>query len=333
MNKKVTQVNLDHFSLIISIGLMLGFLLLFKNSAVFGWIAADYEPEYVEYSRNIFHPDHMARVMYWGESILLPILANIFGASKSKTSFFFFCSFISILLLPIFAGLTYKKLDSLPKSLLLIFILGLSFLHNGGGSPDSMIIMLMGIAALTSSLLVMFFAIALCVLAHFSIALLATFGLSAVLYFSPLLNDREQRKRALIGMSALVVGRLLLELWFWRFNYLQSYGRLKYVMDAGFDLFLKRYLDAPLSFWLAPTVPFLAVFLTIFLYFCYLKKYKFCISALFPLFLGYLAMFFTVDGHRIFQAVTSGAFIYLVYCFISSIPNPLSKQPVAEVVD
>ena len=297
--------------------IILGCLIFFNYSQVFGWINADYEPVYVGYSQTIFHPDHMARVMYWGESILLPIISNLVGASKSKTSFFFLCGFIYLLLFPIFSYFALEKLKSPPRALFFILLLGISFLIDGGGSPDSLIILLLGIAALSNNFLLIFASIALSCLAHFSLTFVAIVGFVPLIYFSPFNNKNSALKTIGIMFLALILGRCMLELWFWKFDYLHTNGRIQYVIDLGFEFFKLNYLKNPAEFWLAPNIPFLLIFIGVALYFVYLKQFSFCFAALFGLFLAYIAMFFTLDGQRIFSVAISASWIYFLLAFMS----------------
>lgn len=307
--------------------IIFGGLIFFNFSQVFGWIGADYEPVYIGYSQTIFHPDHMARVMYWGESILLPIIANLLGASQSKTSFFFLCSFIYLLLFPVFSYLALERLKSTPRALLFIFLVGISYLINGGGSPDSLIILLMGIAALSNRLLIILICIMLSCLAHFSLTFVAVVGLIPLIYFSPFNSKSHSFKVIGILVVALIIGRLLLELWFWKFDYLHTNGRIKYVIDLGFEFFKLRYLKNPSEFWLAPNILFLTTFGVVALYFAYLRRVGFCLAALFGLCLAYTAMFFTVDGHRIFAVAISAPWIYFLLAFTRALNAPTLQGP------
>jgi hypothetical protein len=303
--------------------IVLGAFLFFHNSPAFDWIAADYEPVHIEYSQNIFHPSHMARVMYWGESILLPIIAKLIGASKSKTAFFFLCSFIYLLIFPIFVFLALERLKSASKALLFISLLGVSYLMDGGGGPDSLIILLMGVAALSSSLTITFICIVLACLAHFSLTTVAVMGLIPLVYFSPLMKRSDALKVIATLITGLIIGRGLLELWFWKFDYLHSAARIQYVFDTGYKFFEARYLKDPIHFWLTPKIPFLLIFTVVVLYFGYLKRSLFCLAALISVILAYVALFFTVDGYRIFAVAISAAWIYMLLAFTQCLNIPL----------
>jgi hypothetical protein len=110
-------------------------------------------------------------------------------------------------------------------------------------------------------------------LAHFSLTFVAVIGLIPLIYFSPLNNKGHSFKIIGILLAALIIGRLLLELWFWKFEYLHTNGRIKYVTDLGFEFFKLKYLKSPEEFWLAPKLSFLLIFGGVLFYFAYLSKF------------------------------------------------------------
>jgi hypothetical protein len=256
----------------------------------------------------------------------MPLLAKLIGASQSKTSFFFLCSFIYLSLFPTFSYLAFESLNSISRTLLFILLLGISLLIDGGGSPDGLIILLMGIAALSNSLLAIFICVVLSCLAHFSLSFVAVVGLIPLIYFSPLNSKSHSFKIIGTLLAALIVGRLLLELWFWKFEYLHTNGRIKYVTDLGFEFFTLKYLKSPEEFWLAPKLSFLFIYGGVLFYFAYLRKLAFSLAALFSLCLAYAAMFFTVDGHRIFAVSISAPWIYFLLTFTRTLNAPLLKE-------
>ena len=322
--KKVDYKNMIFylFSLILSC------YIFFRNSQFFNWLVIEYEPVYLGYSKEIFHPGHMAKVMYWGESILLPLLVQVIGASQSRAAYFFFCGLIYLAIIPTFAYLACQRLKSVSKALVFILLLVGTFPYlrqMDYSSPDFLTILLIGAAVLSESYLILFFGILLAVLSHFSIALVSTISLIPLLYFSPLLNQTSRRKTILYLISGLIAGRGLLALWYWKFDYLHTGGRTDYVVDLGVNFFVKRYLENPSQFWLTPQAAFLLLYVFTVLYFAYLKKYSFCFAALFTLFLAYAVMFFTVDGYRIFACVIAGAYTYLLLCLISHFQLALKR--------
>ena len=304
------------------LSLLLSCFLFFKNGQFFNWLVIEYQPVSLDYSKEIFHPGHMAKVMFWGESILLPLLVQLSCASQSKAAYFFFCGLISLAIIPTFAFLALRRLQSPFKAAIFILLLVGTFPYLRAmdySSTDFLTILLIGSAVLSQSYWILFIGILLAALSHFSIVLVSTIGLIPLLYFSPLLNPESRKKMVLYLIGGLLAGRGLLALWYWKFQYLHTGGRMDYVLDLGANFFVKRYLENPSQFWLIPQTSFLLLYFLTVLYFAYQKKYHFCIAALFALSLAYAAMFFTVDGYRIFAAVIAGAYGYLLLCLISQL--------------
>jgi len=209
--------------------LILSCYLLFNNSQFFNWFVIEYEPIYLVYSKEIFNPGHMAKVMYWGESILLPLLVQVSGASQSRSAYFFFCGLIYLAIIPTFSYLALQRLESLSKALLFILLLVTTFPYirqMDYSSPDFLTILLIGTAVLSESYLILFFGILLAALSHFSITLVSTIGLIPLLYFSPLLKPKSNRNAVLYLIGGLLAGRGLLALWYWKFDYLHTGGEL-----------------------------------------------------------------------------------------------------------
>ena len=309
--------------------ILLSCYIFFGNAHFFNWLVIEYQPVYLDYSKEIFHPEHMAKVMYWGESILLPLIVKVIGASQSKAAYFFLCGLISLAIIPTFSFLALHRLQSPIKAAIFILLLVGSFPYlwqMDYSSPDFLTILLIGSAVLSQSYWMLFCGILLAALSHFSITLVSTVGLVPLLYFSPLVNPETRKKTVLYLIGGLLAGRGLLALWYWKFDYLHTGGRRDYVIDLGANFFVDKYLDNPSQFWLIPHISFLLLYFFTVLYFAYLRKYRFCNAGLFVLALAYAAMFFTVDGYRIFATVIAAAYVYLLLCLISQLRlDP--KQP------
>jgi hypothetical protein len=207
--------------------LILSCYLFFNNPQFFNWFVIEYEPISLGYSKEIFHPGHMAKVMYWGESILLPLLVQVSGASQSRSAYFFFCGLIYLAIIPTFSYLALQRLESPLKALLFILLLVTTFPYLRQidySSPDFLTILLIGTAVLSESYLILFFGTLLATLSHFSITLVSTVGLISLLYFSPLLDSKSNRNAVLYLIGGLLAGRGLLALWYWKFDYLHTGG-------------------------------------------------------------------------------------------------------------
>lgn len=90
-------------------------------------------------------------------------------------------------------------------------------------------------------------------------------------------------------------------------------------MGKGYPFFMGRYEANILGFWLTPGALFLVLYFIITAYFLSRKKYAFVFSALYALAIGYTALFWTVDGLRVFAVVISAPYAYLLKIFISNI--------------
>lgn len=310
--------------------LLLSSYLLFSNPHFFNWLSIEYQPVYLTYSKEILNPGHMAKVMYWGESILLPLLAHVIGASQSKMAYFYFCGLIYIAIIPTFVYLVFNRLNSPSKSFFFALLLVTSFPYirqMDYSSPDFLTILLIGIAVLTKNNLVVFICTALATLSHFSIVLISIISVIPLIYFSPLPNQKVNNLTILYFIGGSATGRALLELWYRKFNYLNTKGRIDYVFDRGVDSFVTKFLEHPGQFWLTPQITFLLTFFLVTVYFIYKKKYGFCVASFFALFLAYVAMFFTVDGYRIFATVIAGPYCYLLLCLSSQFhPTPKNTK-------
>lgn len=299
--------------------LALSCFLFFKYSQIFNWLTIDYEPVFLGYSREIYYPQHMAKVMFWGESILLPLMVQIIGASKPKAAYFFFCGIIYIAIIPTFAFFALQRFKSPLKALIFILLLVGTFPYlrqMDFSSSDFLTILLMGASVISGNALILFAGIVLASLSHFSITIVSTACLIPIFLFSPILEKNERLRKLAFLVAGLIAGRSLLALWYWKFDYLHTGGRADYVIDLGLNHFIKRYLENPEAFWLTPQISFLLPFLFIILYLAFLKKYLFCCAAIFSVLIAYLAMFFTLDGYRIFATVIAAPYIYLLLCFI-----------------
>jgi hypothetical protein len=309
--------------------LALSCFLFFKYSQIFDWLTRDYEPVFLGYSREIYYPQHMAKVMFWGESILLPLMVQMIGASKPKAAYFFFCGIIYIAIIPTFAYFALQRFKSPLKALIFTLLLVGTFPYlrqMDFSSSDFLTILLMGISVISGNALILFAGIVLASLSHFSITIVSSVCLIPIFFFSPILVKKERLKNLAFLVSGLIVGRSLLALWYWKFDYLRSGGRVDYVIDLGVNYFINRYLENPEVFWLMPQISFLIPFIFILFYFAYLKNYLFCCAAIFSLLIAYISMFFTLDGYRIFATVMAAPYIYLLLSFIGILNlNPKIK--------
>jgi hypothetical protein len=289
--------------------------LFFKNPLLISHFDPASVDWYFHYSQTIFQPEHLARVMYWGESIALPILAHVVGASKSAIAYKLFCASLMVSIIPIFTILSKPALGSNVKSFIFVNLFGLGFLYlreAGIGYPDPLTIILLGIATLSQSRLVVLGSITLAALSHFSMSAIAMCTLAMLFITTPQLELKKRINLSIFGFTGLLLGRGLLELWYWKFDYLHTSGRLQFIADKGIDFFISRYHANPVDFWLTPGYLFLLFSGCFMIYLLTLKKYWFVIAFLFSLALSYTVLFLTVDGLRGFAVTSTPAFFSLL---------------------
>lgn len=304
--------------ILLSISTILGAYLFFSNPWLKSDLYSDSYSWFLEFSRTIFQPQQV----YYAESILLPLIAKIIGSTKSLEIYKSLCGLLTLCILPVSAVFAQRYFQNLYKTLLFIFLFGASFQYLQYfilGYPDPLTILLLVLAVFQKRLRAIFVLLVLAMLSHFSMAVLSVIGLAALLYFSP--NAGIGSRKSLVGISlaAILAGKAILLAWYAIFHY-QLVSRLDWVLGKGYLFFLERYESNIAGFWLTPGILFLALYFFVALYFLILKKYAFVASALLALAISYVALFWTVDGLRVFAVVIAAPFAYLLRSFIDSLP-------------
>lgn len=327
-NKK-NPFNSTSPAVLIILSAIMGLYLMFQDPLLSSFFDSDSVDWYVNYSKNIFHPTYEARVLYWGESILLPLIGNLFNASQSLAAYKILCAYLIVSILPTLTTLTLYKTQSIRQSALFLIIFSYTYIYlreMGLGYPDPLTLLLMFTATFQRSLLLMAFFIALAALSHFSMATVSTVALITLFITTPHKSNSEKIKKTFIALLGLGLGRLLLQAWYWKFDYLHVTGRINWFFDRGPQFFIDRYNNNVLGFWLTPSLGFLVIYILIIGYFIFQKKYLFSAASLIPVALAYGVLFCTLDGLREFAVVIGPAYAYLLLIFISSIDQKyLSK--------
>ena len=261
----------------------LGLYLFFSNP----WLRADLQADsyswFLDFSRTIFQPQSA----YYAESILLPLLARLIGATNSLENYKLLCAFLTLCILPIVAIFAQNHFHKLWKTLLFIFLFGLSFQYLQYyilGFPDPLTILLLVLAVFQRKLIFLFL-----------LLMMATS----------------------ITILAILVGKMLLLSWYAVFHY-QLMGRMDWALSKGYSFFLERYEANVFGFWLTPGVFFLGVYLLCVIFFIP-RNFRFAMAAIFSLVIAYLALFWTIDGLRVFAVIIAAPYAYLLVAFISSI--------------
>jgi hypothetical protein len=298
-------------------GLLIGAFLFSLNPWMKDDLHSDSYAWFLDFSRSIFQPQSA----YYAESILLPLLAKLVGASRTLFTYKFFCGILTISILPVTAVFAQRYFQNTFKTLLFIVLFGLSFQYLQYyilGFPDPLTILLLVLAVLQKRLGAVFALLVLAMLSHFSMAALSIIGLIGLVYFAPNSGIHSQRKIVGVALASLLAGKAVLLAWYAVFHY-QLLSRLEWALGKGYIFFFERYQVNVMEFWLTPGIPFLVLYFLIAANFLMQKKFTFVFAALLALVISYTALFWTVDGLRVFAVVIAAPFAYLLLSFINSL--------------
>ena len=286
------------------------------------WMRADIHSDsyswFLEFSQTIFQ----SQSAYYAESILLPLLAKVLGISRSLQAYKLLCGLIMLSILPMTAIFAQRYFQSFYKALLFVALFGISFQYLQYyilGFPDPLTILLLVLAIFQKRMSVAFILLVLAMLSHFSMAALSAIGLIGLVYFSPNVGSSSRKKFVGVSLAAILTGKAILLAWYAVFHY-QLIGRLDWALGKGHLFFFERYEANMTGFWLTPGIPFLALYCLIAAYFLMQKKFAFVLTAILALAIAYLALFWTVDGLRVFAVVIAAPFSYLLLSFIDNLP-------------
>ena len=300
------------------LGLALSIHLFLSNPWMIGDLYSDSYLWFLDFSRTIFQPQSA----YYAESILLPLIAKLIGAAKSLETYKILCGIFTLSILPITAICAQRYFHNLFKTLLFIVLFAFSFQYLRYyilGFPDPLTVLLLVAAVFQKRLSVFFGLLVLAMLSHFSMAALSVIGLAGLVYFSPNAGFHLRKKIVGVALAAILAGKAILLSWYALFHY-QLVSRLDWVLGKGYPFFLERYEANIAGFWLTPGIPFLTLYFLIAAYFLMQKKNAFVFSVFLALGISYLALFWTVDGLRVFAVVIAAPFSYLLLSFIDNLP-------------
>ncbi len=149
-------------------------------------------------------------------------------------------------------------------------------------------------------------------------ALISIGGLVLLIVSTPTMSKTLRLSLASHLIAGLVVGRLLLAAWFYRFKYsLQT--RFDWAIDFGLTGFVTRYQKNIFEFWLTPGLSFLIVFGLIVIWLFYKRWIRFTFAMVFCLISAYVALFLTVDGLRVFAVVICAPYILILRAAVDQI--------------
>lgn len=305
---------------------LLSIFLFFQNPYLPRFFEAGSEDWYVNFSVMIFHPNEA----YWNESILLPFIGKLLGASRSLAGYKTLCAIISVMILPTLAILSLNYFKNMWTSLIFITIFSLSFRYLWAfdlGHPDPLTILLLSAIPFLKSKIGIFTCALLATLSHFSMALIALLELSLVWYTFSNLKPLERLRMPLVLTSALLIGRAFLAFWYFIFHYTSPLGRIEFIMNQGVSFFYSRYLQNIFEFWLIPGAPFLLINSVIFLMLMYKRMFLMAVSILFAILMSYLALFITVDGLRVFTVVCCASYVFVLINTLSLLDEKWANKP------
>jgi len=302
----------------------LGIFLFFQDPNLANFFRKGSEDWYVNFSVMIFHPNEA----YWNESILLPLIGKLLGASRSLEGYKILCALISALILPTLAILSLSYFKKISSAIVFLLLFSLSFRYLWSydlGHPDPLTILCLTALPFMRSRAAVFSLSFLAALSHFSMAGIAVLEI-VILYLASkefLLKKWEYPISLILG---LLSGRVFLAIWYFIFHYTSPHGRLEFIYNSGYIFFLEQYQKSPEKFWLTPGLFFLLIFGMIFISSIYKKNLKYSAGILLVLGLNYLALFLTVDGLRVFAVVSCGAYVYLLITFLQPAPKQIHNQ-------
>jgi hypothetical protein len=299
--------------------------LFFLNPALIESFGEEWLYAYLKFSREIYSP----QTEFYAESVLFPWLSFLLGTSKHWLFYKILCSFLTLLILPAIAYFAAKYFDSSWRSWLfvLLFVVTYRYLWRTYylGYPDHITMICLAALALQRQPAVAFIFSVLAAVSHFSIALIGVSGLILLVLTAPGLKKSGRLAFCSHAFAGLIVGRILLEIWFYRFNYeLQS--RFNWALDFGLTEFIERYQENPTRFWQTPGIAFLMLYgIACFLIF-FKRNFLFGLSMTLCLLLGYVALFLTVDGLRVFAAVIIAPYVFILRTIVDGLVEALESR-------
>ena len=277
---------------------------------------------YWAFADSIFQP----QTVFWAESILMPLMAKLLGATSDLLAFQFLSVFLTLCILPVFCLMLQQQVKNSSAVLLgiVVFAITFRFLQDHIlGSPDPLTIILILLAAGSQRKAVTLY-IFLAGLSHFSLAVVAAL---AMLPLHALVQPKSesnftQSKYLFVG---LVLSKITLVGWYWVFDY-QLFSRLDFIIAKGPSYFWQLFIANPIAFLYTPGRVFGLISLLILNYLLFKRKYAAVFGYCFALAVTYLALFITLDGLRIFSVAIVGAYFNFLVCWLNCLFKP-SQQP------
>lgn len=298
----------SEYVLLLTISFLTSSLLFFSDKNLH--LILDGNTAFSDFSVNIFKKN----TSYFAESILVPLLAKLLGASSSLVAYKILCSILTILVLPIVSIAAYQYFRELRLAVSYIFVIAISFpwFRNAGiGQPDPTTILFLLLSAFQRNPKSLFICLFLASLSHFSLALVTTPALLLFIYATSSVRAVDKKKLYKALILGVGCGKFFLSLWYFVFDYSLA-TRLDWVIDRGPLFFITRYENDPVKFWTTPDVFFLIPFLALSIYFCLLKRVKLSFAMWFALATAYGINFITIDGYRITAVILAAPLAFSI---------------------
>jgi hypothetical protein len=280
---------------------------------------------YWTFADSIFRP----QTVPWAESVLMPLIAKLLGATSDLLAFQFLSVFLTLAITPIFCLMLQRHVLSNVAVALgtTVFAVSFRYLYDhilGSPDPLTIIFILMAAASRNRALGIYVF---LAGLSHFSLTLVALIAMYPLLAMTSVASE-PFFKQAKPIFAGLVLSKIFLISWYWMFDY-QLFSRWDFIVDKGLVHFWKLFSDNPLAFLYTPGRLFGLVSVLISAYLLFKRRYVVVLAYCFALAVTYAVLFITLDGLRIFSVVIVGAY----FCFFVHWLNCLfpAKTRVARV--
>ena len=280
---------------------------------------------YWTFADSIFKP----QTVFWAESILMPLMAKLLGASSDLLAFQILNAVLTLSILPVFCLMLQRYVHNPVSTAFGTVVFAISFRYLSDhilGSPDPLTIIFIVMAAASRDRALAIYAF-LAGLSHFSLALVALIAMYPLLAMTSGASELffKQAKPILAGLA---LSKMFLMGWYWMFDY-QLFSRWDFILDKGLGHFWKLFADNPLAFLYTPGRLFGLVSVLISAYLLFKRRYVVVLAYCFALAVTYAVLFITLDGLRIFSVVIVGAY----FCFFVQWLNCLfpAKTGVARV--
>ena len=259
---------------------------------------------------SIFRP----QTLPWAESILLPLLAKVLGASSDLLAFQFLSVFLTLCITPVFCLMLQAHVKSAWGVALglVVFIATFRFLPDHIlGSPDPLTIIFILLMAGSRQKALIFYT-CFAGLSHFSLAAVAAVAMLPLHALSQPKSESIYSQIKYI-FAGLLLSKIFLIGWYWVFDY-HLFSRWDFLVDKGLGHFWKLFIDNPIAFLYTPGRVFGLISLLIMGHLLFKRHYAAVLGYCFALVVTYSALFITLDGLRIFAVVIVGAYFdFLVY--------------------